>query len=320
MTIQITLIHALTPLHAGTGQAVGAIDLPIARERPTGIPLLPGSSLKGACARAPAIRGRLRSWVRTPPMPATARAPSQFSDAHLLLLPVRSLWAPCAWVTSPYLLQRFARDVLEAGIRLQPPKPQTPSSIASSRQALPYGALPPGRVVLEDLDFIPDEPAELTTLAKRLDEWLHAGEAPHACQHLCVVHDNVMSTLMETATEVNARIALNDETKTVKRSISRTRSPCRPSRCSSASPPRPAPRSGTTSPALAASCSNTSTASSAERPSSSAARPLSAAACVACASSEVASEPQSGPCSPRIHTSGASPSTNRSGRNTASWR
>src|SRR5215208_7026690 len=48
MITRLTLIHAMSPLHAGTGQSVGAIDLPIARERPTGVPLLPGSSLKGA--------------------------------------------------------------------------------------------------------------------------------------------------------------------------------------------------------------------------------------------------------------------------------
>ena len=48
MTTHLTLVHAMSPLHAGTGHSVGAIDLPIARERPTGIPLIPGSSLKGA--------------------------------------------------------------------------------------------------------------------------------------------------------------------------------------------------------------------------------------------------------------------------------
>ncbi len=217
MTTQLTLLHALTPLHAGTGQAVGAIDLPIARERPTGIPLLPGSSLKGA------LRARTRDpWKTAIFGPDTPNASDhagavQFSDAHLLLLPVRSLWGTFAWVTSPYLLQRFARDLLEAGIRLLPPKP--PGSVEHC--VVPPGSslrgTPPGRVVLEDLDFTPAETTELATLAERLDEWLHAGEAPHARQHLCVVHDDVMSTLMETATEVNARIALNDETKTVKR-------------------------------------------------------------------------------------------------------
>ena len=33
MLTQLFLIHALSPLHAGTGQSVGAIDLPIARDK-----------------------------------------------------------------------------------------------------------------------------------------------------------------------------------------------------------------------------------------------------------------------------------------------
>ena len=46
---RLTFIHALSPLHAGTGQGVGVIDLPIAREKATNLPFLPGSTLKGCC-------------------------------------------------------------------------------------------------------------------------------------------------------------------------------------------------------------------------------------------------------------------------------
>ena len=42
------LLHALSSLHAGTGQAIDRhIDLPIARYKATGIPYLPASSFKG---------------------------------------------------------------------------------------------------------------------------------------------------------------------------------------------------------------------------------------------------------------------------------
>jgi CRISPR/Cas system CMR subunit Cmr4 (Cas7 group RAMP superfamily) len=40
-----------------------------------------------------------------------SRIATQFADARLLLLPVRSLAGTFAWVTSPYVLRRFARDV-----------------------------------------------------------------------------------------------------------------------------------------------------------------------------------------------------------------
>ena len=54
--VALVFLHALSPLHAGTGQGIGAIDLPIAREKATGIPYLPGSSLKGV------LRDRAASW------------------------------------------------------------------------------------------------------------------------------------------------------------------------------------------------------------------------------------------------------------------
>ena len=47
MEARMLFLHALSPLHAGTGQGAGAIDLPVAREKATGLPYLPGSSLKG---------------------------------------------------------------------------------------------------------------------------------------------------------------------------------------------------------------------------------------------------------------------------------
>ncbi len=47
------LIHALSPLHAGTGHAADVVDLPTARMKATGIPFLPGSSIKGVLRDPP---------------------------------------------------------------------------------------------------------------------------------------------------------------------------------------------------------------------------------------------------------------------------
>ena len=78
------LIHALSPLHAGVGQGIGLVDLPIAREATTNHPLLPGSSVKGVL-RAEAQRGRERGkgsliWPLAIPRarcPRWAAAPSR---------------------------------------------------------------------------------------------------------------------------------------------------------------------------------------------------------------------------------------------------
>ena len=50
MKQQIMSIFTRTPLHVGAGSAVGVVDLPVMRERHTGYPVIPGSSLKGVLA------------------------------------------------------------------------------------------------------------------------------------------------------------------------------------------------------------------------------------------------------------------------------
>lgn len=226
MATRLTLVHAMSPLHAGTGQSVGAIDLPIARERPTGIPLVPGSSIKGA------LRARCKDpqWRRDIFGPETTGASEhagsvQFSDVHLLLLPVRSMAGTFAWVTSPYLVQKFARTAHEA--KLSPPKIPTVSarescSILSDTLRLPGSG---GKVVLEDLDFtasIETKESPLGSFVGTIEKILFPDLSSDAeawrrslAKKVCLVHDDVMSFLLETATEVTARIRLDNDTKTV---------------------------------------------------------------------------------------------------------
>lgn len=225
MKTHLYLVHALSPLHAGTGQAVGAIDLPIAREKPTGIPLVPGSSVKGA------LRARCEdnTWRVTIFGPDQNNAPDhggavQFSDAHLLLLPVRSIAGTFAWVTSPFLIQRFARDAKESGKTINVPQqpkdtehcwtPKNPKIVTKVNHQ--------ERVLLEDFDFKPSkDPQEVVdVLAENLALFLFPGEDDKEWrvtlkERLCIVHDDVMALLLETATEVVARIKLDEETKTV---------------------------------------------------------------------------------------------------------
>ena len=44
---RLLFLHAQTGLHPGSGTALGAVDLPIQRERYTQWPVIPGSTLKG---------------------------------------------------------------------------------------------------------------------------------------------------------------------------------------------------------------------------------------------------------------------------------
>ena len=128
MNTRIFHLHALSALHVGTGQGIGAVDLPIARSRATNLPLVPGSALKGV------LRDEAKEkWhVSKDDIQALFGADSQadkenihasaaaFGDAHLLLLPIRSFAGTVAFATCPFILQRYARDV--RGILPESPK------------------------------------------------------------------------------------------------------------------------------------------------------------------------------------------------------
>lgn len=224
MTAQLTFVHALSPLHAGIGQGAGVIDLPIAREKATGLPFLPGSSLKGAL-RALCEDGDMCKKIFGPNTAINDTSNDyassiQFSDQRLLLLPVRSLAGTFAWVTSPYVLRRFVRDLQD--IRLDPspsiPQPQGYNQcyIAGNTSKITISLGDNKKVVLEDLDLIP-QAEDITTWAAWIGPKLFAERAwqQMLSERLCIIHDDVFNFLMDTALEITTRIKLKEDTKTV---------------------------------------------------------------------------------------------------------
>lgn len=233
MKAKILFVHALSPLHPGTGQGVGVIDLPIAREKATGLPYLPGSSLKGPLREAytEAYNGPLKTKIFGPETTAEEdfAGSAQFGDQRLLLLPVRSLAGTFAWVTSPFVLRRLGRDAAE--MQLSPALPNQALNVAfgdgwivpsESRLKLSIGQgnQRPPKVVLEDLDLTPQD----NSAAKEWADWLGKKIFPNDTvwqallrERFCIVHDDVLSFLLSTATEVVARVKLEDDTKTVQK-------------------------------------------------------------------------------------------------------
>jgi CRISPR-associated protein Cmr4 len=217
MNTKLLFIQAMSPLHAGTGQGVDVIDLPIAREKSTGIPYLPGSSIKGVLRDAAEFGPSKLSASEVNAVFGAAELENAgaavFADARLLLLPVRSLAGTFAYVTSPYLLKRFIRDAQNAnqqGI----PDMVSPSDIGDCLIAEECVLEIQNKVVLEELDLTPNH------LAQNWANWFapqafDSGWQDFFKQRFCIVHDDAMAFLLETATEVVARIALEDDTKTV---------------------------------------------------------------------------------------------------------
>ena len=105
-----------TPLHAGSGSDLGIVDLPIQREKHTGFPKIEASGIKG-CLRE-SFENKLErkntelNLAFGPESANEAHAGSLgFSDARLLLFPVKSVKGVFAWITCPQILVRFKREL-----------------------------------------------------------------------------------------------------------------------------------------------------------------------------------------------------------------
>ncbi len=222
MDTRLVFVHALSPLHAGTGQGIGIIDLPIAREKATGIPFLPGSSLKGSLRDLCQDKEKQKVIFGPDKNPEEHSGAAQFSDQRLLLLPIRSLVGTFAWATSPYILQRFVREAKLAGFNNLPPIPKPlkeTDCVITKTCRLEYPN--PKKIFLEDLDLDPSDKQEDKTKATCWADWLAPRLFPEEPdwqamlkERFCIVHDDLLSFLLETATEVSARIVLKDDTKT----------------------------------------------------------------------------------------------------------
>jgi len=231
MSTHLVFVHALSPIHCGTGQAVSGIDLPVAREKPTGIPLIPGSSIKGVLRAQPGGHEPSQERRQAKPVHIRAFGPDtenasehaggvQFADAHLLFMPVRSVRGTVAWVTAPYMLRRLARDVRETELKWNVPR----FDAMKEGEALVTGdrlivkVANKDRVVFEDFDFDAKKTPELANLAKNVGQKVF-GDAPDDVQHfvdrVCVVHDDVMRVLCRVGMEVVARNRIDDDNKTV---------------------------------------------------------------------------------------------------------
>ncbi len=223
MNAQIAFVHALSSLHAGTGQGVGVIDLPIAREKATGIPFLPGSSLKGSlrarCTEkeCTVVFGPETSGIATDNNQASA---AQFSDQRLLLLPVRSLAGTFAWVTSPYVLRRFIRDMDDVSIKHQTSIPhitELNDCFIANESKIKIDANSK-MVYLEDLDLTGKEDPDTTRWATELSKHIFSAEPEWQqmlIERFCIVHDDVFNFIIDSATEITARIKLKENSKTV---------------------------------------------------------------------------------------------------------
>lgn len=229
-------LHALSALHVGAGQGTGVIDLPIARERASGLPYVPGSGLKGVLREYTrpdqAADARHAAWLAAfgPEQQNTNGAGFQgalgIGDALLLCLPVRSLAGGFAWATCPMQLLRYQRDAQALGMNPPAGVPSVADDHVLLGDANSCLRIPNGKnfeVALEEFLLKHEGNAEHVKQAESWAKFIaekvffDSKDEPWQStfkQRFAILQEADFDFLAETATEVRARIRINQKTGT----------------------------------------------------------------------------------------------------------
>lgn len=212
-------LHAVTPLHVGAGRGIGYIDLPIAREKVTNWPYIPGSAVKGVIADSFNASEALRNDdlkraafgtandSHTEGDAGSTAGSLVFTDARIACLPIRSFYGTFAWVTSPFCLERIKRD-----LKLPIPVVKTEEAIVTTVTKLNKQD---SKVYLEDLDLPAKKSKEADECAAFIAKSVFADRAEWQeifKERFIVVNDDIFTFLCEAGTEVNARIRIDENT------------------------------------------------------------------------------------------------------------
>lgn len=226
-------LYVETPLHAGSGRGLAAVDLPIQRERVTGYPFVQGSGIKGALradayARTQGVAEQDKLKVVFGPDDANASEHAgavSFGDARLLLFPVRSLTGVFAWATSVNVLARFARDTQIIGETLSWSVPaQAPTEAdawVTTKSDVVVQVGEDKKLVLDEFAFTAQPNPIVDTIAKWIAQNALSQDGSYEywrealLKRLVVLPEDDFRDFTLFATEVATRIRLNNQTKTV---------------------------------------------------------------------------------------------------------
>ncbi|WNS77427.1 type III-B CRISPR module RAMP protein Cmr4 [Bacillus sp. DTU_2020_1000418_1_SI_GHA_SEK_038] len=211
------LLHAITSVHAGSGSEIGLVDLPIQREQHTGFPKIESSSLKGAIRYT--VEQRLQSedaekfelvFGSSPNMKADNESQSSaiaFSDARVLLFPVKSMRGIFAWITCPYVLNRFYNEMAINGTKKRVFSEIQPNSVSSNKLIVSEG-----KIVLEEYAFSVEENSVTKQIADELANYIQQDFSADVRDRIVILGDDDFNDFVRLSTEVNARIKINSET------------------------------------------------------------------------------------------------------------
>lgn len=113
---KLILYKCETPVHVGSGTELGVVDMPIQREIHTGFPKVEASGIKGVFRndfnKSDESNNKITDLLFGPENDGSDYASSlEFTDARILFFPVKSAKGIFAWVTCPFVINRFINEL-----------------------------------------------------------------------------------------------------------------------------------------------------------------------------------------------------------------
>ena len=200
-----------TSIHPGTESSSGIVDLPVAREVSTNYPVIVGSSLKGAIREnfEDKTGGKIADEIFGMPDKVGQIATT---DARLLLLPVRTLVGHYRWITCPYIIERFLRDLKLSGQEI------AEFSMPSIEQGGILSHNNETEIFLEEITFVPQNVKDNDILVKIVELIkpliYHQSLKNRLLEQVAIISDEDFAYYAKYGLEVRARNKLEKITKT----------------------------------------------------------------------------------------------------------
>lgn len=214
----IAIMYAVTPCHAGSGSALGVVDLPIQRERHTNWPMIQASGVKGAfranfdrfknkIANQEQIKDfeKLTESVFGTSSDGGYAGSLSISDAKILAFPMRSNVSPFVWITCPSVLKRLEKDLAVANFNSI--EFDSSKFSASDDKAISLGKSGlKGYILLEDY--------EVQVADTEIEEFSKIASFFKDAERLLLVSDDVFNYGVSNCTQIMAQIKIDSKTGT----------------------------------------------------------------------------------------------------------
>ncbi|MBO6102863.1 MAG: type III-B CRISPR module RAMP protein Cmr4 [Opitutales bacterium] len=205
--INTMYIFTRTPLHIGCGNDIGTIDSPVQRNRTTDCPIIPGSAIKGVLKDALFNAENSELWGRGADSAEDAGAKAgllSFTEANLLLFPLRSLNNGYAFATSPFLLKKFFSLTKKTGLEI--------GNFESGTAAASEKLVNKNKIILEEYSFAAKNDPAIQKISELIGGAIPEDPILKSLKdHLVILSDEDMFYFVKFACPVQQHVRIGDD-------------------------------------------------------------------------------------------------------------